>query len=162
MLKRLWQVDKEVLTCGLEAIWHGGGVLATAGLLVHSHCMKDTWQAWVGVCGVMAFLGAVDSVAAAAQTEAATLQQAKHALGGCNFVSREAPEVIAYPVSRLVYSGIYSDLYYQQQQADKDRRENDAAVAPGIALLVRQVLSKQCIGLSAKCSLQVLAQVRPS
>ena len=41
--------------------------------------MNYTWQAWVGICGVMALLGPTDSVAAAAQTEATALQtMSKH------------------------------------------------------------------------------------
>lgn len=41
--------------------------LVNAGLL-------GTWQAWIGITGIMALLGATHCIAAAAQTEAATLQ----------------------------------------------------------------------------------------
>lgn len=36
--------------------------------------MQGTWQAWIGTGSIVAVLGATHSIAAAAQTEAATLQ----------------------------------------------------------------------------------------
>ena len=54
----------------LECIYQGKGMIAN---LVNT-VLLGTWQAWVGVAGIVALLDPTHCVAAAAQTEAATLQ----------------------------------------------------------------------------------------
>ena len=54
----------------LKCMCRGNGMLANLANAV----LLSTWQAWTGVTGIVALLGATHCIAAAAQTEAATLQ----------------------------------------------------------------------------------------
>lgn len=62
------------MSCGfaisLERICQHKGTFAN---LVNAVLLR-TWQAWIGITGIMALLGATHCITAAAQAEAATLQ----------------------------------------------------------------------------------------
>ena len=59
-----------------------------------------------------------------------------------------------YSIGRFVQGVVNCHLYDQEQQADKNGRQDDAAVTSGITLLINQVLAAQRVSLSSESGLQ--------